>query len=127
MSQLKGLGEKGPAAEAGEGERAARWSRAAPLIQVYARSPRPRANRVPSPSDQWSAALHSRICKLCRPYAISQVALLTGTNPETARRYLRGLSSPSPEFLAALCEAFDVSADWVLRGIGTPHKGKRPG
>lgn len=45
------------------------------------------------------------------------VGELTHTHPETVRRYLQG-QSPSVEFVTALCDAFGVNPDWLLRGHG---------
>ncbi|MFN0134184.1 MAG: helix-turn-helix domain-containing protein [Phycisphaerales bacterium] len=45
------------------------------------------------------------------------IAELTGTNHETARRYLSG-QAPSVEFLSALCRALGLSAEWLLSGRG---------
>ena len=42
---------------------------------------------------------------------------LTGTHPETVRRYLQG-QAPSAEFLIGVCRAFGVSANWLLNGHG---------
>ena len=41
----------------------------------------------------------------------------TGINHETVRRHLRN-GSPSIRFVIAFCKAFDVSADWLIRGLG---------
>lgn len=42
---------------------------------------------------------------------------LTGTHPETVRRYMQG-QSPSVEFVAALAGALSLSAEWLLTGRG---------
>ena len=42
----------------------------------------------------------------------------TGVHHETVRRYLRK-GEPSFRFLAAFCRAFDVSADWIITGLGS--------
>lgn len=42
----------------------------------------------------------------------------TLVNRETARRYLSGKSSPSAEFIAAVCLDSGFSAQWVLTGEG---------
>ncbi|MFK7883056.1 MAG: helix-turn-helix domain-containing protein [Phycisphaerales bacterium] len=46
-----------------------------------------------------------------------QVAEQVDMNPETVRRYLAG-RSPSFEFLAAICEHYEVLGTWLLRGEG---------
>jgi hypothetical protein len=50
-----------------------------------------------------------------------RVADLTGTHPETARRYLRGLADPPPAFVAAFCQGLGVNSAWLLLGDGEPH------
>lgn len=43
---------------------------------------------------------------------------LTGTSHENVRRYLKGLSAPSVEFLARFCAALGINGDWLLTGRG---------
>ncbi len=43
---------------------------------------------------------------------------LTGASHENVRRYLRGISSPSVEFLSAFCAALGINGDWLLTGKG---------
>ncbi len=61
--------------------------------------------------------LHERLVAAVGQRTYRAVADMTGTNAETARRYLQG-QSPSIEFLGALCAALNVSAHWVLTGEG---------
>jgi hypothetical protein len=42
---------------------------------------------------------------------------MTDTHPETVRRYMQG-QAPSVEFLASLCNALAINADWLLTGRG---------
>jgi hypothetical protein len=62
--------------------------------------------------------LHSRICEACGNRSISEIGRLTGTNHETARRYIRGITVPPPKFLAAVSELSGVSIHWLLCGKG---------
>jgi len=50
-----------------------------------------------------------------------RVAELTGTHPETVRRYLQG-QSPSVEFIARLGGVLGINADWILTGVGPMRK-----
>jgi len=60
----------------------------------------------------------SRLERAIRPDSCRDVAQKLGTSPETIRRYLRGLSTPSASLLASLCRAYGVNANWLL--IGEP-------
>lgn len=51
----------------------------------------------------------------CMPYR--SIGEMTSTHPETVRRYLLS-GRPSVEFLGAVCEAFEVCAEWMLFGRG---------
>lgn len=70
------------------------------------------------------AAHHSdiaeRLHRVAAGLSFSEVARRTGTNRETARRYMT-LGRPSAEFLAHFCAHFAVSGTWVLTGIGDPR------
>lgn len=61
--------------------------------------------------------LHDRINEVVAGLSFRELGELIGQNPETVRRYVRG-AEPSVAFLTALCDAFDLSAEWLLRGIG---------
>jgi len=50
--------------------------------------------------------------------AAAQVARLTDSISETVRRYLLGVTAPSPQFLAAFCVSLGVSPEWLLCGTG---------
>jgi transcriptional regulator with XRE-family HTH domain len=63
---------------------------------------------------------------LCDGFTGNRIAALTGCHKETARRYIKGLSSPSPAFLARLCLALGVSPAWLLLGRGAPYEGSAP-
>ena len=50
---------------------------------------------------------------------------LTKTHPETVRRYMQG-QLPATDFIASLCEALNISGDWLLTGRGRyPSPGHR--
>lgn len=62
-----------------------------------------------------SRSFQSRLAQICEGLSFRQVAQLTGTNAETTRRYLKS-GRPSIEFVTSLCQAMNVSADWLLCG-----------
>lgn len=61
--------------------------------------------------------LHERMARVVGDTTYRHLGELTGTHPETVRRYLQG-QAPSAEFLINLCRAFGVSANWLLHGQG---------
>lgn len=61
--------------------------------------------------------LHERLRIAAGSRTYRQLGDLTGTNHETVRRYMLG-QAPSAEFLAAVCEALDINAQWLLVGAG---------
>ncbi|KAA0215375.1 MAG: XRE family transcriptional regulator [Leptolyngbya sp. PLA3] len=64
-----------------------------------------------------AASLHERLTSVASGKTYRAIGDLTETHPETVRRYLQG-QSPSVEFLAALCRALGINADWLLTGRG---------
>ncbi|CAG0956104.1 hypothetical protein PHYC_00473 [Phycisphaerales bacterium] len=50
-----------------------------------------------------------------------EIGEMTGTHPETVRRYLHG-HPPRVEFLAAFCEGLQINGDWLLTGRGRMHR-----
>lgn len=61
--------------------------------------------------------LHERIHAAVGGRTYRAIAELTGSNAETVRRYMMG-QAPSAEFLAALCQAIGLNAQWLLTGRG---------
>ena len=61
--------------------------------------------------------LHERMLIVVGDRTYRLVGELTDTHPETVRRYLQG-QSPSIEFVTALCSAFGINTEWLLRGTG---------
>lgn len=61
--------------------------------------------------------MHERILTAVGTRTYRHVGEMTGTHPETVRRYLQG-QAPSVEFVAALAKALNISADWLLTGRG---------
>lgn len=56
----------------------------------------------------------------------SKFSLRIGINQGTFSRYINGQNSPSLELIIRILEAFpSVSADWLLRGVGTPINEER--
>jgi len=61
--------------------------------------------------------LHVRLVEAVGDLTYRRLGQLTDTHPETVRRYMHG-QSPSTEFLAKLCRALSVNANWLLTGQG---------
>lgn len=66
--------------------------------------------------------LHDRIGEVVRGLSFRELAELTGLNAETIRRYVRG-AEPSVAFVTNLCDAFELSAEWLLHGRGPRDRG----
>lgn len=62
-------------------------------------------------------ALHSRLQAAVGERTFRQLADLTGTHPETVRRYMHG-ATPSLEFVVAVCDALGVRMEWLVVGSG---------
>jgi transcriptional regulator with XRE-family HTH domain len=71
-------------------------------------------------------ALTQRLRSLVGARSFREIGELTDTHPETARRYLAG-QAPSVEFLAAVCRAFGVTAEWLLTGQGPMRRSDAKG
>jgi transcriptional regulator with XRE-family HTH domain len=63
------------------------------------------------------SVLHERLQAVAGSLTYRNIAELTKTHPETVRRYMQG-HAPSVEFLAAVCTAMGISAEWLLTGRG---------
>ncbi|GJM19690.1 MAG: hypothetical protein DHS20C14_19030 [Phycisphaeraceae bacterium] len=61
--------------------------------------------------------LHQRLAAAAGKRTYRRLGELTGTHPETVRRYMQG-QAPSAEFLAALCSALGLNGSWLLTGHG---------
>ncbi len=61
--------------------------------------------------------LHERLAIAVENRSYRQIGDLTGTHPETVRRYMQG-QAPSAEFLAGVCTSMGISAEWLLLGKG---------
>lgn len=64
-----------------------------------------------------ASALHERLRLVVGTRSYRTIGELTGTNAETVRRYVLG-QAPSVDFLASLCDAFQINAEWLLSGRG---------
>lgn len=64
-----------------------------------------------------ASGLHERLYEIAGDRTYRALADITGLNSETVRRYMQG-QSPSVEFLASICAAMGVSANWLLMGQG---------
>lgn len=69
------------------------------------------------PSLETASPLHERLLAATGDRTYRKVGEMTGTHPETVRRYLQG-QSPSVEFVTALCSALSISGEWLLTGEG---------
>ncbi len=63
--------------------------------------------------------LHDRLRLVCAGASYARIGRVTGTHPETVRRYMSG-DAPSVAFVTALCRATRLSADWLLCRRGRP-------
>jgi hypothetical protein len=75
----------------------------------------------------WHRLMLARARQATGMRSYREVGQATGTPAETARRYLT-VGKPTARFVAALCDAFGVSADWILlnRGAGPPPEAPQP-
>jgi transcriptional regulator with XRE-family HTH domain len=64
-----------------------------------------------------NSTLHDRLAIAAGSRTYKQLSDLTGTHPETVRRYMLG-QSPSVDFLASLCNGMEINASWLLTGRG---------
>ncbi|MDX9910363.1 MAG: hypothetical protein RBS39_00885 [Phycisphaerales bacterium] len=64
--------------------------------------------------------LHERLLSATGGRTYKHLADLTGTHPETVRRYMQG-QSMSVEFITGLCQALQLNPQWVLTGHGPMH------
>jgi hypothetical protein len=63
------------------------------------------------------SAIHQRLRSVVATKTYRELGDMTGTNAETARRYILG-QPPSLEFVVALCDKQGVSPTWLLTGDG---------
>ena len=76
-------------------------------------------------SQIYLAGLSERLTLVLGDLSYHEFARSTGFNHETVRRYVQGRSTPSPAFLAVLCNSFGYSPEWLLLGKGRPHARRR--
>lgn len=74
-------------------------------------------DNAPAPHTASVEGLHDRLAAAAGDRTYRALAELTGTNAETARRYMQG-QAPSVEFVTALCDALAVNAHWLITGQG---------
>lgn len=65
--------------------------------------------------------LAARMRQVIGGQTFREVSDRTGANHETVRRYFLN-GKPNIAFLAAFCSAYDIRADWLLTGIGSPRR-----
>lgn len=64
-----------------------------------------------------SNGLHERLREAGGSKSYRHIGELTGTHPETVRRYMQG-QAPAVEFVAAFAHAMGLNIDWLLTGRG---------
>mgnify|MGYP001434154512 CR=1 FL=1 len=64
-----------------------------------------------------SNGLHDRLREAGGSKSYRHIGELTGTHPETVRRYMQG-QAPAVEFVAAFAHAMGLNIDWLLTGRG---------
>ncbi|MBK8208029.1 MAG: helix-turn-helix transcriptional regulator [Planctomycetes bacterium] len=74
--------------------------------------------KVKSPAT-YLRELRTRLQRLQERFQQIEIARRTGTPAPNVNRYLKAGRIPA-EFCLALADAFDLSADWVMRGEGEP-------
>ena len=79
--------------------------------------PNPNPVRRTSNTDALADDLSKRIIEVIQPCTNSQVGRLIGVSDETIRRIRHG-DQPSVRVVLGLCQAFEISADWLLLGRG---------
>ncbi len=65
--------------------------------------------------------LAARLRSVLTGGSFADIARRTNVSAESARRYWHG-NPPTVEFLAAVCGEYDVSADWLLCGVGAASR-----
>jgi hypothetical protein len=68
-----------------------------------------------------ASTLSGRLRAVAGPATFREVGQMTGTHPENARRYLQG-GSVGLKFFKNFCNAYNVSADWLLEGTGSQNR-----
>lgn len=66
--------------------------------------------------------LQQRLRAVAGHRSYREIGELTGTHPETVRRYMLG-HTPSVEFLSAFSAALQVNGEWLLTGRGPTQRG----
>jgi len=61
--------------------------------------------------------LHERLNTAAGDRTVRAIATMTSTPPETVRRYMTG-TTPSAEFMSAICHKLRINGDWLLSGRG---------
>ena len=61
--------------------------------------------------------IHERLTTITGDRTVKSLSNMTGTPCETGRRYMAG-TTPSAEFMSALCEKLRINGDWLLLGRG---------
>ncbi len=66
--------------------------------------------------------LQQRLRAVAGHRSYREIGEMTGTHPETVRRYMLG-QAPSVEFLSAFSAALQVNGEWLLTGRGPTQRG----
>jgi transcriptional regulator with XRE-family HTH domain len=59
-----------------------------------------------------------RLTTGCHGLSFAELARITHTKPESVRRYMSGLTTPSLDFILNISIALGLSIEWVLWGRG---------
>ena len=68
-------------------------------------------------NDEYTESVTQRLQLATGDTSYRQIGVLTGTHPETVRRYMNG-QSPSAAFLSSISNNFGISGEWLLTGRG---------
>jgi len=79
-----------------------------------------------TPKREIVEGIHERVMTICDAcYRDAEFARAIDVDPATIAAWKKKLSMPRADVLARICEAFDLSADWLLMGKGqTPSLGE---
>lgn len=81
--------------------------------------PRPAPQHEPFRAFQpEEVAIVERVRQACAGRSVWLLEEELGVSRENLRRAMQGLSRPSARLLAAICERYEVRADWLLLGRG---------
>lgn len=92
---------------------------AASASQTPATAPKAIRTRAKNARDPVTDAIRARVRRIFDGISPNKIAVATGYNHETVRRYLIAGILPS-DFLYAICVAYGICPKYLILGIGTP-------